>query len=74
MHMNGITGAGSWNFGCSLREDKVEIYGSEGKILFSIFDEAALILNNAAGEQSVFIENPENIQFHHVKNMRDFFF
>jgi len=74
LHGNGVTGAGSWNFGCSLREDKVEIYGSKGKISFSIFDEAPLILNNDLGDKDVLVNHPENIQFYHVKNMRDFFF
>ena len=74
LHETGITGAGSWNFGCSLRADNVEIYGSEGKISFSVFDEAPLILNSALEEESVLIEHPKNIQLYHVKNMRDFFF
>lgn len=71
LHENGVTGAGSWNFGSNIREDKVEVYGSKGKIEFSIFDEAPLVLNSSIEQQSVFIENPKNIQFYHVKNMRD---
>ena len=74
LHETGITGSGSWNFGCSLRADKVEIYGSEGKISFSVFDEAPLILSSSLGEESVLIEHPKNIQLYHVKNMSDFFF
>lgn len=74
LHENGITGAGSWNFGCGFRADKVEIYGSEGTIVFSVFDEAPLVLNSFLEAQSVVISNPENIQFYHVENMSDFFF
>ncbi|MDQ2177937.1 Gfo/Idh/MocA family protein [Marinifilum sp. D714] len=71
IHQNGITGTGSWNFGCNTREDKVEIYGSKGKMTFSVFDELAILLENENGIQEEFIENPENIQLYHVQNMRD---
>ena len=70
-HENGITGTGNWNFGCSHNEEKVTIYGSEGKIEFSIFEEKPLTLNRNEKVQEVFIENPKHIQLHHVENMRD---
>jgi hypothetical protein len=31
--------------GCFTKEDKVTVYGSKGKIEFSIFDEVPIILN-----------------------------
>ena len=71
IHENGITGSGSWNFGCNGREDCVEIYGSKGKIAFSVFDETSLQLTTSEGMSEVFIENPVNIQLYHVKNMRE---
>ncbi len=71
IHENGVTGSGSWNFGCSGREDQVEIYGSKGKIEFSVFDEAPLLLTNSDGLTELFIDNPENIQLYHVKNIRE---
>lgn len=71
IHENGVTGSGSWNFGCDNREDCVEIYGSKGKIEFSVFDEAPLQLTNSKGKSDLFIENPENIQIYHVKNIRE---
>lgn len=70
LHENGVTGAGSWNFGTNIREDKVEIYGCNGKIEFAVFPDQPIVLNNNSGIQSVFIENPENTQYYHVKNMR----
>jgi predicted dehydrogenase len=70
IHKNGITGSGSWNFGSHQREDKVEIYGSLGKIIFSIFDEAPIILRNDQGEQKLEIENPKHIQKYHVANIK----
>lgn len=71
VHENGITGTGSWNFGCNEREDKVEIYGSNGKLEFSVFDEAAIVISTEPGRKEEFIENPENIQLYHVQNMRE---
>ncbi len=70
-HHNGVTGCGYWNFGCFSDEDKACIYGSEGKIEFSMFKNEPLILVNHSGKIEVFIENPENIQLYHVQNMRD---
>ncbi len=71
LHKNGVTGAGSWNFGCSQNEERVTIYGSKGKIKFSIFEENSLLLDSNGNRQEVFIENPKHIQLYHVENMRD---
>lgn len=71
LHENGITGTGSWNFGCATREDKVVIYGSQGTIEFSIFDENPVILSNENGVVPLFIEHPENVQLYHVQDMKE---
>jgi predicted dehydrogenase len=71
LHESGVTGSGSWNFGCSTREDVVEIFGSTGKINFSVFYDEPLLLQNDKGKTELFIENPENIQLYHVENMRN---
>ncbi|WP_282053670.1 Gfo/Idh/MocA family protein [Maribacter luteus] len=70
-HKNGILGTGSWNFGSYTREDVVEIHGSKGKIMFSVFDEAPITLINANGEEQLIIEHPEHVQEFHVKNIKD---
>ncbi len=70
LHEAGITGTGNWNFGCDHSLDRVEIFGSKGKIEFSVFEENPIVLNQNGKKQEVFIENPKNIQFHHVENMR----
>jgi hypothetical protein len=67
LHESGITGSGSWNFGSYMREDIVEIYGSTGKITFSVFENVPLLLTNNEGETKLIIEHPENIQLHHVQ-------
>ena len=71
LHDSGITGSGSWNFGSFEREDKAEIYGSKGKITFAVFENEPIILKTADGETSHTIDHPENIQLHHVENMRE---
>jgi 1,5-anhydro-D-fructose reductase (1,5-anhydro-D-mannitol-forming) len=68
-HYGGVTGCGSWNFGAYDRQDSVVISGSEGLVKFSVFEEAAILVCTEQGEQELFVENPVNIQFHHVDNM-----
>tara|TARA_R110002051_G_scaffold145817_1_gene218770 strand:- start:23880 stop:24848 length:969 start_codon:yes stop_codon:yes gene_type:complete len=70
VHENGITGQGSWNFGSFRREDTVEILGSEGKIIFSVFEESDVVLENKNGKQKLFIENPKHVQQYHVENLK----
>lgn len=71
LHANGTTGTGTWNFGADKREDKVTIYGSKGTITFAVFDEEPLVITTASTFKEVIIPHPENIQLHHVHNMRD---
>nr|WP_315190659.1 Gfo/Idh/MocA family oxidoreductase [uncultured Flavobacterium sp.] len=71
LHESGITGTGSWNFGSSMREDKVEIYGSKGKITFSVFENDPLILTNDMEQKILNIEHPENIQLYHAQLIRE---
>jgi len=71
VHKSGVTGSGSWNFGCEKREDTVQIYGSKGKITFSVFDENPIILEYGNHKENYTIEHPENIQLYHVQNMKD---
>ncbi len=71
LHKSGVTGSGTWNFGSFERDDKVEIIGSKGKIQFAVFEDLPLQLINGKGTQEVFVEHPENIQFHHVQNMKE---
>ena len=70
VHENGITGEGSWNFGIHHREDKVEIYGTKGKISFSVLDEAPLVLEQEDTKEEVVITNPKHIQEYHVANIK----
>jgi len=71
LHKNGITGSGNWNFGCSETTDRVEIIGNQGKIEFSVFEERPLKLITNEKQQEFIIDNPENIQLYHVRNIRE---
>ncbi|WP_299434082.1 Gfo/Idh/MocA family oxidoreductase [uncultured Maribacter sp.] len=70
VHESGVTGEGSWNFGSFSREDKVEIIGSKGKIVFSVFKEEEIQLTTAQETEKLFIENPKHVQEFHVKNIQ----
>ncbi|MGI9551574.1 MAG: gfo/Idh/MocA family oxidoreductase, partial [Aurantibacter sp.] len=70
-HENGVTGEATWNFACDRKEDLVEIYGSEGKITFSIFGEDDIVLDNKKGPQKQFIEHPRHVQQFHVENLKE---
>ncbi|MCF7560665.1 Gfo/Idh/MocA family oxidoreductase [Sabulilitoribacter multivorans] len=74
LHENGITGSGTWNFGCNDHVDDVVIYGNKGTIEFSIFHENPVVLKSSLKNESIFIENPKHIQTPHVENMRDYLF
>lgn len=74
VHESGVTGAGNWNFGGYSLLDKVTIYGNKGEVSFSLFDDAAISITTLTGKQDIHIEHPENIQLHHVQQMRDHIF
>ena len=70
MHQTGITGSGSWHFGCHKREDNVTILGSQGKISFSVFSEDTIRLETAEKNIEETIANPKHIQQYHVQNIK----
>ncbi|NCP06673.1 MAG: Gfo/Idh/MocA family oxidoreductase [Flavobacteriales bacterium] len=70
IHKNGVTGSAFWNFGSWKREDKVEIVGSKGSIVFSVFDDNPVQLITSKETISLNIEHPENIQLYHVQAMK----
>lgn len=71
LHRSGVTGSGSWNFGGAEREDRVEIIGSGGRILFSVFDDTPLRLVHGGIAVEMAVEHPPVIQHYHVEAMRD---
>lgn len=71
LHDTNVTGAAFWNFDCNVHLDEVIIYGSKGRIKFSIFHENPIVLESDSKNETLFIEHPKHIQIHHVEGMRD---
>jgi predicted dehydrogenase len=71
LHKSGVTGSGAWNFGAYKKEDRVEIFGSQGKISFAVFEDFALQLETASTQEHISIENPKHIQSHHVQKIKE---
>jgi len=69
-HYSGLTGSGNWNFAGQSHKDQVVIKGSEGEIVFSVFQDAPLVLETNKGKQLINIDHPEHIQLWHVKAMQ----
>ena len=65
---SGAMGMGCWNFVADRREDRVEVIGSKGRIVFSVFDEHPVHLE-ADENLSLNIEHHPHIQWHHVLGM-----
>lgn len=68
-HESGATGTGFWNFAAGSSEEEVRIVGSKGRIRFSVFEEAPVVLEGGAGTETLDIPNPDPIQLHHVERM-----
>lgn len=63
------TGSGFWNFAAESKQDQVEIIGSSGRILFSVFDDQPVQLITATDHIHLTIEHPAHIQQYHVENI-----
>lgn len=59
IHQNGVHGTGSWCFNTFKDEDSVTIFGSEGRLSFSVLDVAApIVVETAAGVRSIAVPPP----------------
>ncbi|OHX64489.1 Gfo/Idh/MocA family protein [Flammeovirga pacifica] len=67
---NGITGTGYWNFGSQKEEETLEILGSEGTIVLSIFHENPIQLKKGNKIETIEIEHPKHVQLCHVEHMK----
>ena len=70
IHENGVTGEGSWIFGASEPQDKVEIIGSKGEIHFSVLGETPIKIKSSTKNESLVIAHPKHLHEYHVLNMR----
>ena len=74
LHEGKITGAGSWNFGSRIQEDRVDIHGGMGTISFAVFDEGPIVIKNGLSRKEEHVAHPATVQLPHVRNMARHFF
>jgi 1,5-anhydro-D-fructose reductase (1,5-anhydro-D-mannitol-forming) len=67
---SGVTGSGFWNFGSRTSMDHVTLLGEKGRIEFSVFGNVPLKLVSAAGDETLEVAHPVNIQHAHIENIR----
>lgn len=59
---SGVVGVGDWCFSAFQNVDRTEIIGTQGKIVYSTFDETLLELVTADGTETFTIPYPEHVQ------------
>jgi 1,5-anhydro-D-fructose reductase (1,5-anhydro-D-mannitol-forming) len=59
---SGVVGTGLWNFGADRREDRVEIVGDQGRLVFATFGDDPIRLERGGRVEAVDRPNPEHIQ------------
>lgn len=59
---NGMLGTGAWNFGSYKHEDRVEVIGDAGRIVFATFGDGPIRVEQAQGTQEYTVANPAHIQ------------
>jgi predicted dehydrogenase len=59
---SGVLGTGLWNFCADRREDRVEIVGDRGRLVFATFGDGPIRLENGDRVEQIRIANPEHIQ------------
>lgn len=70
---SGVAGSGSWCFvgHSSAREDRIEVIGDKGTMLFSVFTYDPILVINEEGSHSIRIKNPEHVQLPLIKNVTE---
>ena len=68
---NGIPGSGSWSFVAhdSARTDRILIVGTQGSMLFSVFDYKPIELHTSNGTEIIDVPNPPYVQFPIIKKV-----
>lgn len=59
---SGLHGTGMWCFSSYDRQDRIEIVGSQGRLVFACFENEPIVLHTAAGQEAFDIPNPPHIQ------------
>lgn len=68
---DGLPGSGSWCFvgHDSAKEDRIEIIGDKGSLLFSVFNYQPIRLINSKGKQEITVPNPKYVQQPLIQNI-----
>jgi 1,5-anhydro-D-fructose reductase (1,5-anhydro-D-mannitol-forming) len=68
---SGALGAAAWNFVSGVREDIIEITGTEGRVSFSTFGNEPVLLQTEQGAEEIDIRNPTHIQQPFIQTIVD---
>ena len=68
---NGLTGSGAWCFVAheSAREDHIEVYGTKGRLSFSVYTYMPIHLCTSEGEKDIEVANPPYVQLPIIKSV-----
>ena len=66
---NGIVGSGLWCFTSNIKEDRVEILGQKGKIVFSTFSSDPITIDSGSRMKKIRIKHPVHIQQPHIQSV-----
>lgn len=68
---NGISGSGSWCFAAheSAREDRIEIFGTKGRLAFSVYTYNPIHLYTSEGLKNIEVLNPPHVQLPIIKSV-----
>jgi predicted dehydrogenase len=59
---SGAPGLASWNFAAGVREDRIEVIGTEGRVSLSTFGNEPVLLETRTEQQTFDLPNPPHIQ------------
>jgi 1,5-anhydro-D-fructose reductase (1,5-anhydro-D-mannitol-forming) len=59
---SGVLGTGVWNFCADRREDRVEIVGDKGRLVFATFGDGAIVVEAGERREEIRLTNPDHIQ------------
>lgn len=64
-----VSASASWCFAAGDKQDRCEIVGDKGRLLFSSFDDAPITLITSAGEENFSFTNPAHVQQPLIQNV-----
>ena len=68
---NGLNGSGAWSFSSdeSARTDRIEIFGTKGRISLSVYTYEPICLYTSDGVKKIKVANPKSVQFPLIKEV-----